>query len=68
MKVISYKYFSNQTDFENWQRETKPEIINISPIATNINVVNEYDNETKAKRLGSEATYSHAIFITFYKD
>ena len=73
MKIISYKYFSNQSDFEMWQEKEQPEIISISPVVVNMNIKHRFADEdfrkpsTTTVELGSEATYSQAIFVTFYK-
>ena len=69
MKIISYKYFSNQFDFEKWQKEHNPEIIGVTPTysGSGIQHINDY-SEKYAVATSSDIVHDHMVFVTFYKE
>jgi len=70
MKIISYKYFTNQFDFEQWQERDKPEIATVAPIISSANINNNLQNYGANGDFvieSAELTYEPAIFVTYIK-
>ncbi len=63
--TISYKYFSNSNDFENWQNETNPTITSIYPIVASTEV--QFNRNLNKKVTNSNSTNDTIIFVTYIK-
>ena len=68
MKIISYKYFSNPSDFEMWQEKEQPGIIGVTPVTNRGEVSNDIDHANNYSIAGASFQYSQVIFVTFYKE
>ena len=70
MRIISYKYFTNPFDFEQWQERDKPEVVTVSPIISSANINNNLQNYGAGDSFNiesAELTYEPAIFVTYVK-